>query len=57
MGLAYEGLGDLDTLRDRLQDEIASSNTVVPWIGLVAAWARKPVMRTAVAAAEPNRPA
>lgn len=42
VGLAYEGLGDLDTLQDRLQDEVASSNTVVPWIGLVAAWARKP---------------
>jgi ubiquinone/menaquinone biosynthesis C-methylase UbiE len=42
MGLAFQGLGDLNTLQERLQDEVASSNTVVPWIGLVAAWARRP---------------
>ncbi len=42
MGLDYQVLGDLDTLQERLQSEVASSNTVVPWIGLVAAWARKP---------------
>jgi ubiquinone/menaquinone biosynthesis C-methylase UbiE len=37
-GLHFEALGDLDTLQQRLQDEVAASNTVVPWIGLVAAW-------------------
>jgi ubiquinone/menaquinone biosynthesis C-methylase UbiE len=42
MGPAAQALGDLDTLQERLQTEVASSNTVVPWIGLVAAWARKP---------------
>jgi hypothetical protein len=38
-----EVLGDFDTLQKRLQDEVSISNTVVPWIGLVAAWCRKPV--------------
>jgi len=40
VGLSLEALGDLDTLEERLQKEVASSNTVVPWIGLVAAWCR-----------------
>jgi ubiquinone/menaquinone biosynthesis C-methylase UbiE len=40
--LSPEALGDLDTLQERLQNEVAMSNTVVPWIGLVAAWCRKP---------------
>lgn len=43
LNLSHEALGDLDTLQDRLQNEVAKSNTVVPWIGLVAAWCRKPV--------------
>jgi ubiquinone/menaquinone biosynthesis C-methylase UbiE len=38
-----EALGDFVTLQKRLQDEVAISNTVVPWIGLVAAWCRSPV--------------
>jgi predicted methyltransferase len=42
LGLPYGALGDLDTLQERLQAEVASSNTVVPWIGLVGAWCRKP---------------
>ena len=25
-----------------LQDEVAASNTVVPWLALVAAWSRTP---------------
>jgi SAM-dependent methyltransferase len=41
VGLSHESLGDLDTLQDRLQKEVASSNTVVPWLGLVGAWCRK----------------
>jgi ubiquinone/menaquinone biosynthesis C-methylase UbiE len=41
--LSLEPLGDLDTLRERLQTEVASSNTVVPWIPLVGAWCRIPV--------------
>ena len=43
LGLPLEELGDLDTLQQRLQEEVASSNTVVPWIALVGAWCRKPV--------------
>jgi len=39
--LSHEALGDFDTLQERLQDEVAVSNTVVPWIGLVAACCRK----------------
>ena len=42
LNLSIEALGDLDTLQDRLQNEVAMSNTVVPWIGLVGAWSRKP---------------
>src|SRR6266700_3722562 len=42
VGLSLESLGDLDTLQERLQKEVASSNTVVPWIGLVGAWCRAP---------------
>jgi SAM-dependent methyltransferase len=41
VGLSHESLGDLDTLQERLQKEVASSNTVVPWLGLVGAWCRK----------------
>jgi hypothetical protein len=39
--LPLEQLGDLDTLGQRLQEEVAASKTVVPWIGLVGAWCRK----------------
>jgi ubiquinone/menaquinone biosynthesis C-methylase UbiE len=42
LNLPLEKLGDLDTLRQRLQDEVASSNTVVPWLALVGAWCRTP---------------
>jgi ubiquinone/menaquinone biosynthesis C-methylase UbiE len=37
-----EMLGDLDTLPDRVQAEIAASNTVVSFVPLVAAWSRNP---------------
>jgi SAM-dependent methyltransferase len=40
--LSFDALGDLDTLAQRLQEEVARSNSVVPWIGLVGGWARKP---------------
>jgi ubiquinone/menaquinone biosynthesis C-methylase UbiE len=43
LNLSLGALGDLDTLEERLQNEVAMSNTVVPWIGLVAAWCRTPV--------------
>jgi ubiquinone/menaquinone biosynthesis C-methylase UbiE len=42
LNLSYEALGDLETLAERLQAEVAGANTVVPWIGLVGAWCRKP---------------
>jgi ubiquinone/menaquinone biosynthesis C-methylase UbiE len=36
LNLSLGALGDLDTLEERLQNEVAMSNTVVPWIGLVS---------------------
>jgi protein-L-isoaspartate O-methyltransferase len=42
LNLSLEALGDLDTLEQRLQNEVALSNTVVPWIALVGAWCCKP---------------
>jgi SAM-dependent methyltransferase len=41
LNLPLERLGDLDTLQQRLQDEVAASNTVAPWLALVGAWCRK----------------
>jgi SAM-dependent methyltransferase len=40
--IRLDSLGDLATLRERLQEEVAASNTVVPWIALVGAWCRTP---------------
>lgn len=40
--LSLEALGDLDTLQERLQSEVAASVTVVPWVPLVGAWCRTP---------------
>ena len=42
LDLSCEALGDLETLAERLQAEVAGANAVVPWIGLVGAWCRKP---------------
>jgi hypothetical protein len=42
LNLPLEELGDFDTLQQRLQEDVASSNTVVPWLALVGAWCRKP---------------
>ncbi|MFI5184158.1 MAG: class I SAM-dependent methyltransferase, partial [Vicinamibacteria bacterium] len=42
LDLPLEALGDLETLPARLQAEIAASNGVVTWMGLVGAWSRKP---------------
>jgi SAM-dependent methyltransferase len=42
-GLYPEALGDFDTLEQRLEEEISSSPTAVPFgVGLVAAWTRIP---------------
>ena len=40
--LSLEPLGDFAMLRERLQAEVAASNTVVPFVALVGAWSRKP---------------
>jgi ubiquinone/menaquinone biosynthesis C-methylase UbiE len=40
--LPLEPLGDLATLPQRIQAEVAASNTVVTWMALVGAWSRKP---------------
>lgn len=40
LNLSIERLGNLDTLQQRLQEEVASSRTVVPWLALVGAWCR-----------------
>jgi ubiquinone/menaquinone biosynthesis C-methylase UbiE len=40
--LSLEPLGDLATLPERLQAEVAASNSVVSWMALVGAWSRKP---------------
>jgi ubiquinone/menaquinone biosynthesis C-methylase UbiE len=39
--VSLEALGDLDTLPDRIQAEIAAANTVVNFVPLVGAWSRK----------------
>ena len=41
--VSLEALGDFDTLPDRIQAEVASSNTVVSFVPLVGAWSRKPM--------------
>jgi len=46
LGLWPEGLGDLETLRERLQAEVSVSNTVVALPGSVGAWCRKPADET-----------
>jgi ACS family tartrate transporter-like MFS transporter len=40
LNLSLDEVGDLDTLHQRLHDEVASSKTVVPWLALVGAWCR-----------------
>jgi hypothetical protein len=40
--MPIESLGSLDTLVQRLQDEVAESKTVACWFASVGAWCRKP---------------
>jgi hypothetical protein len=40
--VSLETLGDFGTLPDKIQAEIAASNTVVGFVPLVAVWSRKP---------------
>jgi hypothetical protein len=39
--MPIESLGSLDTLVQRLQDEVANSKTVACWFASVGAWCRK----------------
>jgi len=41
-GLKLNDVGDLASLRQRLDEEVLSANVVVPWLPLVGAWCRKP---------------
>jgi ubiquinone/menaquinone biosynthesis C-methylase UbiE len=40
--LSLEPLGDFDTLPERIQSEVEASKSVVPFVALVGAWARRP---------------
>jgi ubiquinone/menaquinone biosynthesis C-methylase UbiE len=42
--LSLEPLADLATLPERLQAEVAASKTVVPFVALVSAWSRRPII-------------
>ena len=39
--ISLDPLGDLDDLQDRLQAEVASARTVVPWLPMVGAYAQR----------------
>ena len=39
--LSLKAVGDFDTLAERLQAEVAASNTVVPFVALIGAWSRR----------------
>lgn len=41
-GTSLEALGNFETLPVRLQAEVAQSKSVVPYLGVVGAWSRKP---------------
>jgi ubiquinone/menaquinone biosynthesis C-methylase UbiE len=41
--VSLHALGDFDTLSDRIQTEVAESNTVVSFVPMVGAWSRKPI--------------
>jgi hypothetical protein len=38
--LSLAPLGVLNTLAERIQEEVVSSHAVVPWLALVGAWCR-----------------
>ena len=42
LNMPVESLGPLDTLVQRLQDEVAKSKTVACWFASVGAWGKKP---------------
>ena len=39
--VSLKSLGDFNTLPQRLEAEVAASKTVVPFVAMVGAWARK----------------
>jgi ubiquinone/menaquinone biosynthesis C-methylase UbiE len=41
--VSLEALGNLDTLSDRIQAEVAAANTVGSFVPMVGVWARKPM--------------
>ena len=41
--VSLEGLGNLNTLSDRIQAEVAASKSVVSFVPLVGVWSRKPI--------------
>jgi ubiquinone/menaquinone biosynthesis C-methylase UbiE len=42
LNLSLEGLGNADTLLERIQSEVESSKTPVPCVALIGAWSRRP---------------
>jgi SAM-dependent methyltransferase len=42
LDLPLQSLGNLNTLRERLQAEVAASNTVASWLAPVGVWSRRP---------------
>jgi 2-polyprenyl-3-methyl-5-hydroxy-6-metoxy-1,4-benzoquinol methylase len=43
--VSLEALGNLESLSDRIQAEVVASKTVVSYVPLVGAWARKPMCK------------
>jgi hypothetical protein len=41
--VSLEALGNLDTLSDRIQAEVAAADTVVSFVPMVGVWTRKPM--------------
>jgi len=48
--VTWDELGDVDTLTERIQAEIADANTVVGLLPIVSVWSRKPVLASQNAA-------
>ena len=48
LNLPLQTLGPFDTLPKRLRAEVVASKTVATWMGLVGAWAHKPVEETSL---------
>jgi ubiquinone/menaquinone biosynthesis C-methylase UbiE len=42
-GLATDAIGPFDTLAARLESEVEAARSFVPFVGLVGAWARRPI--------------